>query len=130
MEFVAMRRIVNRVVFATLLLGSVVYGALPAAAAAIQDGNWTVMIVTEKGNCDRGYSYDVTIANGHVSYQGAAPVNLNGTVASNGAVNVSIKLGDNGAVGRGHLSAKNGAGTWHGAGANGSCGGRWEAVRR
>jgi hypothetical protein len=129
-EFVAMRRMMNSVVFAALLLGSAIAGALPAASAAIQDGNWTVLIFTEKGDCDRGYSYDVKIANGHVSYQGAAAVNLAGTVASNGAVNVSIKLGEKGAIGRGRLSAKNGAGTWHGAGANGSCGGHWEAVRR
>ena len=83
-----------------------------------------------KGHCDRGYSYDVKIANGHVSYQGAAAVNLDGTVASNGAVNVSIKFGEKGANGSGHLSASNGAGTWRGAGADGSCVGRWEAVRR
>ena len=43
-----------------------------------------------------------------------------GTVASDGAVSVSIKLGDKGATGTGHLSASSGAGTWHGIGSSGS----------
>ena len=46
------------------------------------------------------------VANGQVSYQGDAAVNLAGTVAPNGAVKVSIRLGDKGANGTGRLSDK------------------------
>jgi hypothetical protein len=120
----------NLIIFAGLLLGTAVASALPAASAAIQDGNWSVLIITEKGDCDRGYRYEVKIANGQVSYRGEAPVNLAGTVASNGVVNVSIKSGEKGANGTGRLSANSGSGTWHGSGSNGSCAGRWEAERR
>ncbi len=125
-----MRRMKNSIVFAALLMGSAIAGAPPAAFAATQDGNWSVLIVTEKGDCDRGYRYDVKIANGHVSYRGDAPVNLAGTVASNGAINVSIKAGENGANGTGRLLASSGSGTWHGIGSSGTCAGRWEAERR
>jgi hypothetical protein len=55
---------------------------------------------------------------------------LAGTVAPNGAVKVSIRLGDKGANGTGRLSGQTDAGTWHGAGANTTCAGRWEAEKR
>ena len=128
-----MRRMMNSVIFARLAGRCGFAGALGAAGlrhAATQDGNWSVLIITEKGDCDRGYRYDVKIANGHVSYRGDAPVNLAGTVASNGAINVSIKAGEKGASGTGRLSASSGAGTWHGVGTSGSCAGHWEAERR
>jgi hypothetical protein len=129
-EFVAMRRMMSSIIFAALLLGLAIAGAPPAAVAGTQDGNWSVLIVTEKGDCDRGYRYNVKIANGQVSYQGDAAVNLAGTVAHNGAVNVSIKMGDKGANGSGRLTASSGSGTWHGIGSSGGCAGRWEAERR
>ena len=90
------------------------------------------MIVTETGTCDRGYRYNVNVSNGQVRYQGdAGSVNLTGTVTPAGLVKVSIKVGDQGADGTGHLSASSGTGTWHGAGASGtSCAGRWDAERR
>jgi hypothetical protein len=126
-----MRRVLSSTIVATVLGGAAFVSAPPAALAATHDGNWTVLIVTEKGSCDRGYRYDVKIANGHVRYEGEAAVDLAGTVASNGAINVSIKAGEKGASGTGHLSSTSGSGTWHGSGTNGSnCAGRWEAVRR
>lgn len=102
----------------------------PAALAAIHDGNWSVLIITEKGSCDTAYRYSVGVANGQVRYEGESAVNFNGSVASNGAVNVTIRLGDKGANGTGKLSATSGAGTWRGAGGAGECAGRWEAERR
>jgi hypothetical protein len=125
-----MRRTMNSVIFAALLLGSAIAGAPPAAFAANQDGSWSVLIVTEKGDCDRAYRYAVKIANGQVSYQGEAAIDMTGTVAPNGAITVSIRLGNKGADGSGHLSGQTGAGTWHSVGSNASCAGRWEAERR
>ena len=75
-----------------------------------------MLIITEKGDCDRAYRYGVNVANGQVRYTGDAAVNMAGTVAPNGAVKVSIRLGDKGANGTGRLSAQAGTGTWHGAG--------------
>jgi hypothetical protein len=116
--------------FAALLVGAAFAGPPPAAAAATLDGAWSVLIITEKGECDRGYRYEVKVANGHVSYAGDASLDMNGTVTPNGLVKVSIRLGSKGAEGVGHLSGQNGAGTWHGAGGNSTCAGRWEAERR
>jgi len=113
-----------------LLLGPAMAGHPRAAFAATQDGNWSVLIITEKGDCDRGYRYGLNVSNGRVKYQGSAAVNMAGTVASDGVVNVSIKVGDKGANGTGRLSASSGAGTWHGIGSSGTCAGRWEAERK
>ena len=125
-----MRRVMNSAPLAALLLGWAAAATPPAAHAASQDGNWSVLIITEKGDCDRGYRYSVNVSNGRVSYQGDAAVNLTGTVATNGTVKVSIKFGEQGASGTGRLNGSAGAGTWHGIGSKGSCAGRWEAERR
>src|ERR1043165_2538108 len=104
-----MRSILKTAAVAALLAGAAVAGK--PSAATVHDGSWTVLIITEKGDCDRAYRYALKVANGHVSYDGGASVNMAGTVAPDGAVQVSIKLGDKGANGSGHLSASTGAGT-------------------
>ena len=125
-----MRGFISSGLFAASLLA--LTGMGHPALAAEHDGNWTVLIITEKGDCDRGYRYAVAVENGQVNYRGdAAGINMSGSVTPAGLVKVSIRLGDKGADGTGHLSATDGTGTWHGAGTNGaSCTGRWEAERR
>jgi len=125
-----MYRYLNFALFSALLAAAALLGQPRAALAAAHDGVWSVLIITEQGTCDRGYRYEVKVANGHVTYDGGADVNLAGTVSPDGAIKVSIKLGENGASGTGHLSAHSGAGVWRGIGANGSCAGRWEAELR
>jgi len=102
----------------------------PAAHGAVHDGNWSVLIITEKGDCDAAYRYAVSVANGQVHYTGDASVEMSGTVSPQGAVRVSIRLRDKGADGTGRLSATSGSGTWHGAGPSAQCSGRWEAEKR
>jgi hypothetical protein len=102
----------------------------PVVSAADHDGNWTVLVITEKGDCDQAYRYGVKVANGRVAYSGDASVDMNGTVSPGGAVKVSIRLGEKGANGTGHLAGNAGTGTWRGAAANSTCAGRWEAERR
>jgi hypothetical protein len=122
---IVMKRIVFQVLAATFLG----FWALPAAHAAPQDGNWSVLIITEKGDCDRAYRYPISIGEGHVKYAGNTSVAMNGTVAPDGAVRVNIKFGERGANGSGRLNGNSGAGTWHGSGPNASCAGRWEAEK-
>ena len=124
----AMQRLVKLAFFSTLLTGAALLSPTPAAYAAGHDGIWAVSIITEKGTCDRGYRYQFRVTNGHVTYDGDSAINLDGTVAPDGATQVSIKFGNRGASGTGHLSADSGAGVWHGTGASGSCAGRWEAT--
>ena len=104
----------------------------PAQAAARRnfDGNWSVLIVTDSGPCDRGYRYRLSIRNGRVSYEGSAAVNVDGRVAQNGVVRVRLSAGSQGASGQGRLSRDYGSGKWRGTGSSGSCAGSWTAERR
>ena len=79
---------------------------------------------------DQAYRYSVAVQDGHLKYTGDASVNMAGTVAASGTVNVTIRLGDKGANGTGKLAGNAGTGTWHGAAANSTCAGRWEAEKR
>jgi len=127
-----MRHIVTAMLFGALL--STVPSVRETHAALSQpfDGNWSVVVVTERGVCDRAYRYSVHVENGQVRYNGDAKgVNLAGTVSPNGLVNVSIRLRDRGAEGSGRISATAGAGHWRGDGPNNTtCAGTWEAERR
>lgn len=115
-----------------LATAAIVFGWLLAgqAQAAPHDGRWSVVVITEQGTCDQAYRYEVAVADGKVNYAGREQVSFSGTVAASGAVNVNIRLGEQGATGSGKLSGTGGNGTWRGTGKNGSCTGRWEAERR
>ena len=75
----------------------------PVARTDNYDGNWSVLIVTSSGQCDRGYRYGVTIRGGRVFYEGGAPVNVDGAVSGNGAVQVRLSAGSQRASGAGRL---------------------------
>ncbi len=102
--------------------------AAPIASAKSFDGGWSVLIVTEKGTCDRAYRYPVKIENGSVGYAGSASFNVTGKVGANGAVIVTVSHGDKSATGTGHMSGTDGAGTW--TAKSGECSGTWTAERR
>jgi hypothetical protein len=127
-----MRHAVTAMLFGALLLAIASLGEPSPALADAFDGNWSVVVVTDRGVCDRAYRYSVHVENGQGRYNGDAKgVNLADTVAPNGLVNVSIRLRDRGAEGNGRISATVGAGHWHGNGPNNTtCAGTWEAERR
>jgi lipoprotein-anchoring transpeptidase ErfK/SrfK len=102
--------------------------AAPLASSKSFDGGWSVLIVTEKGTCDRAYRYPVKIDNGTVGYAGTASFNVTGKVGPNGAVTVTVSRGDKSATGTGRMSGTDGAGTW--TAASGECSGTWTAERR
>src|SRR5688572_10915092 len=62
------RHFMIRPMIRTAALAAVVLAATAAASAARAatpfDGAWSVLIVTEKGECDRAYRYPVRIQNG------------------------------------------------------------------
>ena len=62
-------------------------------------------------------------SDGNVVYEGGGPVNLQGQVAPNGSVWVSVSAGGQRADGEGRMSPTVGTGTWRGQGAGGSCAG-------
>ena len=98
----------------------------PATSAPGHDGLWSVVIITERGTCDRAYRYPVRISRGNVLNAGDSPVTINGRVADNGSLTVTVSHGNQSATGSGRLSGSNGAGTWRG----GDCSGTWQAERR
>ena len=118
--------------FAALaILAASAVPASPAPIAAAKpnfDGSWSVLIVTERGTCDRAYRYPVRISNGSVGYAGEASFNVTGRVGANGAVTVTVSRGNQSASGSGMLSSSDGSGYWRTA--SGECSGTWTAERR
>jgi hypothetical protein len=113
------------------LLTASAFPAAPAPMGATKqsfDGTWSVLIVTEKGTCDRAYRYPVRISNGAVGYAGEASFNVSGSVGPNGSVTVMVSKGNQSARGSGQLSASDGSGRW--VAGSGECSGSWTAERR
>ena len=103
--------------------------ASSALAKTIYDGRWSVVIITDRGACDRAYRYSIDIQNGILHYDGGV-VDWSGRVANNGAVRVAVSRGNQRATGQGRLGRTFGTGTWRGLGDGETCSGRWEAERR
>src|SRR3954471_11004375 len=75
------------------LLTASAFSAAPAPMGATKqsfDGTWSVLIVTEKGACDRAYRYPVRISNGAVGYAGEASFNVSGSVGASGSVSLVV----------------------------------------
>ncbi|UFZ02125.1 hypothetical protein LQG66_22815 [Bradyrhizobium ontarionense] len=122
----SIRSAISAALATMLTAGLAVVPAEPARAAGF-DGAWTVLIITQAGNCDQGYSFPVKIAGGRVTSSGTA--NITGTVGRGGAVTVRVSQGGSYASGSGRLGAASGFGVWSGKGSSGTCRGRWEATR-
>jgi hypothetical protein len=116
--------------FALLIATSATFGSAGAGSdGRSYDGRWSVVIQTEKGDCDAAYRYGLSIQNGNVTYAGDDAFEVRGRVAHNGKVHVRVGRGSTYADGRGRLSRDSGSGQWHGVG-GGACSGRWFAERR
>jgi hypothetical protein len=116
----------RRTTLAALLGLGVVAASAPVQATGNYDGKWSVVIVTEKGDCDRAYRYPIDIRNANLVNAGDTSFDISGKVQGNGAVAVRISYGQKSASGSGHLSGNSGEGRW----AGGSCAGTWSAERR
>jgi hypothetical protein len=96
------------------------------AASPRYDGTWSVLIVTEKGDCDRGYRYPIRISNGTLINGGSNPFTISGKVQPSGSIVVTVSSGQKSATGTGRLAGNTGGGSWKG----GACSGSWTAERR
>jgi hypothetical protein len=122
---------VPRVLSALVLLTWLtILSATPSFAQARYDGLWSVLIITERGTCDRGYRYPLRIARGRVGHADPASSSftIRGRVGSGGGIRVSVSRGQDSAHGSGRLSRSAGAGRWKTA--SGQCSGVWTAERR
>ena len=98
----------------------------PTQARTDFDGEWSVVIVTSKGDCERSYRAPITISNGNFVNVGVNMVDVSGNVRPDGRLTVCVSRGQSSAVGLGRLTATSGGGSWKG----GACAGTWTAVRR
>jgi hypothetical protein len=118
-----------RFVFALAAFAAAILLAGHSHAASSHDGLWRVTIITQAGDCDPAYSYQVKVTGGQVSYVGDGDFTISGSVAEAGNVNVSIGRGDQHADASGKLAGNSGSGQWSGKSASTACRGRWEASR-
>jgi hypothetical protein len=98
-----------------------------AAAGSAYDGAWSLTIVTERGNCDATYYFQVQVTDGIVSHPNL--VKFRGRVSSGGRAYVSVSVMDKSASGSGKLSRTSGRGHWTGRSGNDRCSGSWTALR-
>jgi hypothetical protein len=113
---------------ALVLASFVVTG--PVLARSNFDGDWSVVIETRGGACMPTLRYPVSITNGIVGNGGETSATVQGRVAPNGAVRVTVQSGGSWANGSGRLTATGGSGVWRGQGSSGLCEGTWQAQRR
>jgi hypothetical protein len=93
------------------------------------DGVWSVLVITEKGDCDRAYRYPVRIRGGKVLHTDpSSSFAIGGRVGAGGTVKVFVARGDKRADGVGRLTRAGGGGKWNSS--RGECAGRWTAERR
>lgn len=120
----------------SLLLGltcAATLGLMPQAASAQanpHDGRWSILVMTETGNCDKAYRYSVQIENGQARYAGTEALDVTGSVRPNGQVSGAIAYGQDRADVIGRLDGARGTGTWKATGTSRNCGGKWQAERR
>jgi hypothetical protein len=109
-----------------VLAAAVLFAASPGQAASF-DGPWTVVIVTQSGNCDAAYSFPLRVSGGRIVSTGGAAIN--GRISGRGGVSVAISSGGSSGRASGRLSGYAGSGRWNGILNGARCSGRWEAHR-
>jgi hypothetical protein len=117
----ATRRVIFALVAATATLATTASFAEPR-----YDGLWSVLVMTQKGDCDPGYRYPIRISNGQLVNAGDNAFTITGKVAQTGAITVTVSAGGKSAIGLGRLTGDLGGGSWTG----GACSGSWTAERR
>ena len=114
------------IAIASAMMASAIAASTASFAVPRYDGLWSVSIVTEKGDCDRGYRYPIRISNGLLANAGDSVFTITGKVGGTGAITVTVSGGGRSATGSGRLAGNMGTGFWIG----GSCSGSWTAERR
>jgi hypothetical protein len=118
----------NRLAVCALVTATASFAASATSNAAVPryDGVWSVSIVTQKGDCDRGYRYPIRISKGLLANGSPDIFTISGKVSPSGAIVVTVSAGNKSATGSGRLAGNGGGGHWQG----GSCSGTWSAERR
>jgi hypothetical protein len=121
------RAILATPIAALLIVGaSMPVDALAAPRPGAYDGQWSVVIQTTRGDCDRALRYSVRIAGGRVVSEDPS-YRAYGAVGPNGTISVTVAQGNRSASGYGRLIRDGGRGIWHTS--TGQCSGQWTAER-
>jgi hypothetical protein len=119
---------IGHIVRAGVLALAATAGAVGSAAAtSAYDGSWSLAIMTERGDCDPTYYFQVDIRNGIVSHPNLRK--LHGRVTAKGSVHVSVSVPGKFASGSGRLTRTAGRGRWRGNAGESRCSGSWTAQK-
>ena len=121
-----MNTLTHRAALCAVIAAAATLSATTSFATPSYDGIWSVLVHTEKGDCDPGYRYPIRISHGQLINAGDAAFTIAGAVRPTGAITVTVAAGGKSATGSGRLAGNSGAGLWVG----GSCSGSWTAERR
>jgi hypothetical protein len=116
----------SRSALAALFVTAATLAATTSYAGPSYDGTWSVLVHTEKGDCDPGYRYPIRITHGQLVNAGDAAFTITGAVQPTGAITVTVAAAGKSASGSGFLAGNEGGGHWVG----GACSGSWTAERR
>jgi hypothetical protein len=94
--------------------------------AHVYDGAWSVVIETTRGNCPAAIRAGVHILAGRMLADDQS-YRLDGRVAANGAVRVTVSAAGQSAGGSGRLERNVGRGLWRSS--SDECSGQWSAQR-
>ena len=120
----------NRFFHAAATSAAVFFCASDARAQGVAfDGAWSVLVITDRGDCERARRYPVIVENGRPRYAGPDALTVSGQVAATGAVRGTIARGPDRAYVTGRLGGPFGQGTWTASGGQ-TCAGRWNAEKR
>ncbi|WP_146140365.1 hypothetical protein [Alsobacter soli] len=107
-------------------VGSVMAAGM--AQAASFDGNWSVLLTTSKGNCDKAYRFPVLVSGGRISYAGQSGATAQGGVNPSGQVSARFARGGDTLAASGRVKGDFGMGTWQSP--TRECAGSWTAEKR
>ena len=119
----AAKALVACLAFAGVLLGT----HSPVLASSRFDGQWNLVFLTQRGDCDPSYNFTVDVVNGNISHPNI--LTFRGRVAPSGAVRASVRVGQKSASGSGKISGSIGRGVWSGSSGQSRCTGTWAAQR-
>jgi hypothetical protein len=91
------------------------------------DGSWSLVVETTRGSCPMAVRTGVRILAGQVSADDPS-YSVDGRVARDGAVRVTVSAAGQSVGAQGHLSIGAGRGVWRTS--SGDCSGKWTAERR
>ena len=119
----AAKALVACLAFAEVLLGA----HSPVSAGSRFDGQWNLVFLTQRGDCDPSYNFTVDVVNGNISHPNI--LTFRGRVAPSGAVRASVRVGQRSASGSGKITGGIGGGVWNGRSGQSRCAGTWAAQR-